>query len=325
MHNPVYQDIATKFLEHFLNIAEAMTNMGGAGSGVGLWDETDEFYYDHLNISRNVAPRYARFAGRIVPLRVRSIVGLIPLFAVETIEPECLARLPGFARRLDWFLTNRPDLARLVSRWTEPGRGDRRLLSLLRGHRLKCLLRRMLDEEEFLSPYGVRSLSRFHREHPYVFRVDGTELTVSYVPGESDSDMFGGNSNWRGPIWLPINFLIVESLRKFHHYYGDDFKVECPTRSGRYLTLEQIADELSRRLVRLFTKDERGRRPVDGDSSIFQRDPHFRDLVTFYEHFHGDTGRGVGATHQTGWTALIANLLSSWHHSAVCDPLFGCA
>jgi Mannosylglycerate hydrolase MGH1-like glycoside hydrolase domain/Glycosyl hydrolase family 63 C-terminal domain len=325
LHNPTYQDIATKFFEHFLGIAEAMTNMGEAGSEIDLWDDGDEFYYDHLNVSANVATPYAHYANRIVPLRVRSIIGLIPMFAVETLEPEALTRLPGFARRLNWYLAYRPDLTALVSRWNEPGRGDRRLLSLLRGHRLKCLLRRMLDEEEFLSPYGVRSLSRHHRDQPYVLRVNQDVLTVAYVPGESDSDMFGGNSNWRGPIWLPINFLLVESLRKFHHYYGDDFKVECPTRSGKYLTLAEIADELTRRLGRLFLKNERGERPAHGGSAAMQHDPHFRDMVWFYEHFHGDTGRGVGANHQTGWTALIANLLTPWQRTAVCDPMYGCS
>jgi hypothetical protein len=320
LHNDAYQDIATKFFEHFLAIAEAMTNMGRAHSGVGLWDEHDEFYYDHLNVhSRDLASQLGVSDGAIIPLKVRSIVGLIPMFAVHTLEPECLDRLPHFRRRLDWFLNYRPDLAGLVSRWNEPGRGERRLLSLLRGHRLKCLLRRMLDEEEFLSPFGVRSLSRYHRDHPYTLRLPGSELGVSYVPGESDSAMFGGNSNWRGPVWLPINFLIVESLRKFHHYYGDDFKVECPARSGRYLTLEQVADEIARRLTRLFLPDEHGRRPAHGEHAKLQDDPHFRDHVLFYEHFHGDTGRGIGASHQTGWTALVASLLAPPKQSAVCS------
>ncbi len=320
LHNAVYEDIATKFFEHFLGIAEAMTSMGGAGSGVGLWDERDEFYYDHLDLhSADAASRFGVGDGAILPLKVRSIVGLIPMFAVETLEPELLQRLPHFSRRLDWFLAYRPDLARLVSRWNEPGRGERRLLSLLRGHRLKCLLRRMLDEEEFLSPYGVRSLSHRHRDEPFTLRAPGQDLSVAYVPGESDSGMFGGNSNWRGPVWLPINFLAVESLRKFHHYYGDDFKVECPTRSGRFLTLEGVADELTRRLTRLFLRDEQGRRPAHGEHPKLQDDPHFRDHVLFHEHFHGDTGRGIGASHQTGWTALIASLLAPWPRSAVCS------
>jgi hypothetical protein len=299
LHNPVYEDIATKFFEHFLHIAEAMTNMGGNEHGVGLWDEEDQFYYDQLNLPD----------GRMITLRVRSMVGLIPLFAVETLEPEMLERLPDFKRRLKWFLSHRPDLARLVSRWEEPGRGERRLLSLLRGHRMKRLLRRMLDETEFFSDYGVRALSRRHREHPYTFTCHGTALTVNYRPAESDSGLFGGNSNWRGPIWFPVNYLIIESLQKFHHYYGDDFKVECPTSSGQFLTIGQIADELSRRLTRLFLRDESGRRPVLACHDKLHGDPHFRDYVLFHEYFHGDTGRGVGASHQTGWTGLVAKLL----------------
>jgi len=298
LHNRVYEDIATKFFEHFLNIASAMTNMCGTTSG--LWDEQDSFYYDALTFPD----------GREELLRIRSIVGLIPMFAVETLEPELLAKLPEFNQRLQWFLDYRPDLAGLVSQWHEPGRGDRRLLSLLRGHRLKQLLRRMLDESEFLSDFGVRSLSKYHLEHPYVFRCDGQELTVRYTPGESDSPMFGGNSNWRGPIWFPINYLIIESLQKFHHYFGDDFLVECPTGSGRMVTLLEVSKELSRRLTRLFSKDESGRRPVFGSNAQQWGDPFFRDQLHFFEYFHGDTGQGLGASHQTGWTALIGKLLT---------------
>jgi hypothetical protein len=298
VHNPVYQDIATKFLEHFLHIADAMTHIGADGD-LGLWDETDEFYYDVLRLPD----------GRHERLRVRSLVGLTPLFAVETLEPELLARVPDFARRLEWFLDHRPDLAALVSHWEVPGKGQRRLLSLLRGHRMKCLLRRMLDETEFLSDHGVRALSRIHAGQPYVFRLDGAESTVAYRPGESDSGLFGGNSNWRGPVWLPVNYLLIESLQKFHHYYGDDFRVECPTGSGRYLTIEGIADELAHRLTRIFLLDAAGRRPVFGADERLQKDLRFRDRVLFYEYFHGDTGRGLGASHQTGWTALVAKLL----------------
>ncbi len=297
LHNPVYQDIATKFFEHFLHIAEAMTNVGD--QGVGLWNEADQFYYDEL-----ILPD-----GSIVPLKVRSMVGLVPLFAVETLEPELLDRLPDFHRRLKWFLDHRPELANLVSRWHEPGRGDRRLLSLLRGSRMKKLLRRMLDETEFLSDYGVRALSKFHLEHPYEFHVNGDTLSVGYLPGDSDSAAFGGNSNWRGPVWMPVNFLIIESLQKFHHYYGDEFRVECPTGSGRFLSIQQVAQELSSRLTRLFLRDPQGRRPVLGPHSKLQADPHFRDYVPFYEYFHGDDGRGLGASHQTGWTGLVAKLL----------------
>ena len=294
-HNHVYEDIASKFFEHFLSIAEAMSSMAEGG----LWDEEDKFFYDVLNL-----PDDAR-----VRLRIRSMVGLIPLFAVETLEPEMLEKLPGFRKRLEWFLEHRPNLASLVSHWQSPGRGERRLLSLLRGHRMKRLLQRMLDESEFLSDYGVRALSRAHLERPYVFRMDGNDLTVRYTPAESDSRQFGGNSNWRGPIWFPLNFLIIESLQKFHHYYGDDFKVECPTGSGNLLTIQQIAEELSRRLSRIFLKDGEGKRPVLRHTPELQSDPFYRDLIPFYEYFDGDNGRGVGASHQTGWTALIAKLL----------------
>jgi hypothetical protein len=296
-HNPVYQDIATKFFEHFLYIAEAMTNIGG--QGIGLWDEHDQFFYDELNLPD----------GRIVPLKVRSMVGLIPLFAVETLEPELLDELPEFKRRLKWFLKYRPDLHDLVSRWEEPGMGERHLLSLLRGHRMKALLRRMLDESEFLSDYGVRALSKVHGDQPYVWHLNGYDLVVRYQPAESDSGLFGGNSNWRGPIWFPVNYLLIESLQKFHHYYGDDFKVECPTGSGNYLTIEEVGEELSRRLTRIFLRDENGRRAFFGDHPKLQHDPHFRDHILFYEYFHGDSGRGVGASHQTGWTGLVAKLL----------------
>jgi hypothetical protein len=291
----VYEYIASKFFEHFLSIAEAMSSMAEGG----LWDEEDKFFYDVLNL-----PDDAR-----VRLRIRSMVGLIPLFAVETLEPEMLEKLPGFRKRLEWFLEHRPNLASLVSHWQSPGRGERRLLSLLRGHRMKRLLQRMLDESEFLSDYGVRALSRAHLERPYVFRMDGNDLTVRYTSAESDARQFGGNSNWRGPIWFPLNFLIIESLQKFHHYYGDDFKVECPTGSGHLLTIQQVAEELSRRLSRIFLKDGEGKRPVLRHTPELQSDPLYRDLIPFYEYFDGDNGRGVGASHQTGWTALIAKLL----------------
>jgi hypothetical protein len=297
LHNPVYQDIATKFFEHFLGIAQAMTNIDE--QGLGLWDEPDSFYYDVLKSADN----------RAIPLRIRSMVGLIPLFAVETLEPELLNHVPEFTRRLQWYLQYRPDLAQLVSRWDEAGRGERRLLSLLRGHRVKCLLRRMLDETEFLCDYGVRALSRYHLDHPYRLSCDGGNFVVKYLPGESDSGLFGGNSNWRGPIWFPVNYLMIESLQKFHHYYGDDFKIECPTGSGRFITIDEVAQELARRLTRIFLRDSNGRRPVFGGYEKLQTDPHFRDYILFHEYFHGDTGRGVGASHQTGWTGLVAKLL----------------
>jgi hypothetical protein len=295
-HNRVYEDIATKFFEHFLYIAEAMNNI--AGEGIALWDEEDEFFYDVLSLGPH----------QNIPIKIHSMVGLIPLFAVTTIEPALLEQVPEFKQRLEWFLEHRPHLAKLVSRWQEPGLGERRLLALCRGHRMKRTLRRMLDETEFLSPYGVRALSRYHAERPYLFEAGGRRYTVEYWPAESYSGLFGGNSNWRGPIWFPVNYLLVESLQQFHHYYGNDFKVECPTGSGQYLTLNEIADELSQRLIRIFLHND-GRRAVFGDHELFQRDEHWRDYIPFYEYFHGDDGAGIGASHQTGWTGLVAKLL----------------
>lgn len=302
-HRPVYEDIATKFLEHFLYIAGAMQNVGG--HGIDLWDDQDGFFYDVLHYDH---PEENRCES--VQLKIRSLVGLTPLFVVETLDHDLLDRLPAFRRRMEWFLRYRPDLASLISRWQEPGEGSQHLLSLLRGHRMKLLLRRMLDETEFLSEFGVRSLSKYHKENPYRLELAGVTHTVGYQPGESDSGLFGGNSNWRGPIWMPVNYLLVESLRKFHAYYGDDFRVECPTGSGNLLSLRQIADEISVRLSRLFLTDSEARRPSLGDNPTFRNDPRFRDNCLFYEYFHGDNGRGVGASHQTGWTGLIAMLLA---------------
>jgi hypothetical protein len=245
----------------------------------------------------------------MMPLRVRSLVGLIPLFAVEVLDPDLVQQVPEFVRQVEQELADRPDYAVLISRWHIAGKGDSRLLSLLRGHRLKRLLKRMLDPAEFLSDHGVRSLSKFHEREPYRFRVPGGELTVKYTPGESDTGMFGGNSNWRGPVWLPVNYLLIESLQRFHHYYGDDFKVEHPTGSGKMCTLNQIADDLSARLVGAFVRHTDGRRAVFGDDELAQRDERFRDCLWFPEYIHGDTGRGLGALHQTGWTALVAKLL----------------
>jgi hypothetical protein len=296
--NHVYEDVATKFFEHFLYIARAMTNIGG--SGIGLWDEADEFYYDVLQFPD----------GNRMPLKVRSMVGLIPLFAVEVLDECVFTHMPEFTRRLRWFLDYRPDLAALVSRWNDPNSEERHLLSLLRGHRIKRLLARMLDESEFLSEYGVRAVSKYHQDKPFVFEHQGNRLSIGYVPGEAISNLFGGNSNWRGPIWMPVNYLLIESLLRFHRYYGDDFKVECPTGSGRYMSLHEVAIELSRRLSRLFLRDDTGRRAVFGDSERHRNDPAFRDHLLFYEYFHGDTGRGIGASHQTGWTGLIALLLA---------------
>jgi hypothetical protein len=298
LHNHVYEDIATKFFEHFLHIAEAMNSMGE--SGIGLWSEKDEFYYDVLRLSD----------GSSKPLELRSLVGLIPLFAVEVIEPELLNKVPQFYSRLKWFLNYRPDLAGLVSRWHEPGVGQRHLLSLLRGHRMKCLLRRMLDETEFLSDYGVRALSKKYLEEPFRLHSNGSVHEVTYWPAESESGVFGGNSNWRGPIWMPVNYLIIESLYRFHSYYGDDFKIECPTGSGRKITIREAGKELASRLIKIFIPDENGERPVLKYHPKLSGDPNFRDYILFHEYFHGDTGRGVGASHQTGWTGLITMLLN---------------
>ena len=295
--NPVYQSLSTKFFEHFLYIAGAMANVGN--KGINLWDEEDEFFYDVLHTSQ----------GQRIRMKVRSMVGLVPLFAVEVLDQEIFDSMPEFTAQLQWFLNNRPDLAKLISRWTEKGKGERHLLSLLRGHRMKCLLKRMLDTTEFLSDFGVRALSRYHEKHPYKLNVEGSEFSVQYSPGESDSYLFGGNSNWRGPIWFPVNYLIIESLQRFHHYYGDDFLVEHPTGSGKMKTLREIADDLSQRLVRIFMKDKKGTRPVFGPNDLHQGDPNFRDLILFYEYFHGDTGQGLGASHQTGWTGLVAKLI----------------
>jgi hypothetical protein len=297
LYNPVYQDMATKFFEHFLYIAGAMANMGIENEG--LWDDDDKFFYDVLKLPNNASEK----------LKVRSMVGLIPLFAVEIIDHEMLEKLPEFAGRLKWFLNYRTDLASLVSRWHEKNEDSKHLLSLLRGHRMKKILKRMLDETEFLSDYGIRALSKYHEQHPYEVQVNGNKFSVEYTPGESTTGLFGGNSNWRGPVWMPVNYLIIESLQRFHYYYTDDFKVECPTGSGKFLSLNEVADELSKRLSKLFLKDENGNRPVLGNYPQLQHDPHFKDYVLFYEYFHGDTGRGVGASHQTGWTGLIAKLL----------------
>jgi hypothetical protein len=243
------------------------------------------------------------------PLRIRSMVGIIPLFAVETLEPSLVNRLPGFKRRLEWFIENRQDLAGNVASMTLPGKGERRLLSIVDADQLRRVLRVLLDEKEFLSPYGIRALSRMHKDHPFELAVDGARYRVDYEPAESTTGLFGGNSNWRGPVWFPVNYLLLESLQKLHHYYGDDFKVECPTGSGCHLTLWEVAAEISRRLTRIFLPDATGRRPVNGGVRIFRDDPNWRDLVLFYEYFHGDNGAGIGANHQTGWTGLVAKLL----------------
>ncbi|MGF1991636.1 MAG: MGH1-like glycoside hydrolase domain-containing protein [Nostoc sp. ZfuVER08] len=294
--NPVYEDIATKFFEHFLYIADAMNKIGEME--VSLWNKSDSFYYDVLHLNEQQ-----------ITLKVRSMVGLIPLFAIETIEPETLKMLPGFKKRLEWFICNRPDLRQNVACMETTGIGARRLLAIASRDKLKSILQKMLDESEFFSSYGIRALSRFHAEHPYIFDVNGCQFRVDYEPAESSSGLFGGNSNWRGPIWFPVNFLLIESLQKFHSYLGDDFQLECPTGSGKMMTLREIALELSQRLMRIFLKDSSGKRPVYGATSKFQNDPHWQNLILFYEYFHGDNGAGIGASHQTGWTGLVANLI----------------
>jgi len=295
--DPAYEDVASKFWEHFIYIARAMNDRGN--DGVGLWDEMDGFFYDVLRFPD----------GRKYPMRIRSMVGLIPLFAVETLEPELLERLPRFKRRLEWFIDNRRDLIGNVACMRSPGRGERRLLSIVGRDQLRRVLQLMLDENEFLSFYGIRALSQYHKENPYTLSVNGNEYRVDYEPAESSTGLFGGNSNWRGPIWFPVNYLLIESLQKFHHYLGDDFKVEFPARSGKMLTLWEVAGELSRRLSQIFLRDEKGERPVYRGIEKFQSDPNWNELILFHEYFHGDSGRGVGASHQTGWTGLVTKML----------------
>jgi len=308
--NSVYEDIASKFFEHFLYIANAMNHMGG-NEDTHLWDEADKFYYDVLHLPD----------GKRLHLKVRSLVGLVPLFAVETLEPDKLAALPGFKKRMEWFIRNRPDLKRNVACMETPGIGAKRLLSIVYSGKLRQILQTMLDENEFLSPYGIRALSKYHAQHPYIFEVNGQQHRVDYEPAESSSGLFGGNSNWRGPIWFPVNFLLIESLQKFHYYLGDDFKVECPTGSGQMMTLWEVATELSQRLIQIFLKDASGQRPVYGGTDKFQTDPHWQDWMLFYEYFHGDNGAGIGASHQTGWTGLVAKMIQqcgeySWRGQA---------
>jgi Mannosylglycerate hydrolase MGH1-like glycoside hydrolase domain/Glycosyl hydrolase family 63 C-terminal domain len=307
--NHIYQDMATKFFEHFLYIAEAMFRNGVKKEG--LWDDEDQFYYDMLYSDD----------GRFLSLKLRSMVGLIPLFAVEVLEDDIFLQQKEFVSRLNWFLDNRPDLASLVSRWNEKSTGEKHLLSLLRGTRLKKILLRMLDESEFLSPYGIRALSKSHEETAFSISLQGQNLSARYTPAEGDSYMFGGNSNWRGPIWMPMNYLILESLRRFYQYYGDDFQIEYPTHSGKYRNLFEICIDLASRMTRIFLRDENGKRAVFGANEKMQTDPYFKDYILFYEYFHGDSGRGAGASHQTGWTAIIARLLfplsneEKWKHA----------
>jgi hypothetical protein len=294
--NRAYEDVASKFFEHFVYICRAMNNIGG--EKIELWNKEDGFFYDVLHLPD----------GRTFPLKVRSLVGLIPLFAVETLDSELVDSLPRFKHRMQWFIENRPDFSAHVETHSYDG-GVRRFLSLVNPIRLKSVLRYMLDEEEFLSPYGIRALSRYHKDHPYVLSILGRNYRVDYEPAESSTGLFGGNSNWRGPIWFPVNYLLIESLQKFHYYLGDEYRVEYPVRSGQFVSLHEVAAELSRRLTHIFLRDKNGRRPLYGGTSKFQEDPFWRDTILFYEYFHGDNGAGVGASHQTGWTGLVAKLI----------------
>jgi Glycosyl hydrolase family 63 C-terminal domain len=300
--NSVYEDLASKFFEHFVRIADAMNNLGGTG----LWDATDGFYYDQLKLN-----------GQIIPLRSRSLVGLLPLIAVEILEEEKIQRLPGFSKRMNWFIENRPDLGRLIT-WCQtcPTDHQQRMLAIPSRERLESVLRYMLAESEFLSPFGIRSVSAVHREKPYIFRFGDQEHRVDYWPGEGNSYLFGGNSNWRGPIWFPINYLLVEALECYHHFYGDTLKVECPAGSGRFLTLGDVATELSRRLGSLFLPNGEGARPCHGTDFRYVQDPNWRELVLFHEFFHAETGRGCGASHQTGWTSLAIRCLEHFSQAS---------
>src|SRR3954467_1043981 len=300
--DPEYEDVASKFFEHFVAITDAINTLGGSG----LWDETDGFYYDQLHVD-----------GMHTPLRIRSLVGVMPLIAVEVLEEEKFAHLEGFKKRMQWFLENRQDLAKQIACMhpRQSGDGVRRLLAIPSRERLERVLRYLLDGTEFLSPHGIRSVSRVHREHPYEIDVQGTVHRVDYDPGESTTGLFGGNSNWRGPVWFPLNYLILEALERFHHFYGPDLKVECPRGSGRMLDLQEVARELGLLLSGIFLADEKGRRPCHGSDTRFATDPHWKDLVLFHEYFHGDTGRGVGASHQTGWTALVLRCIEDLSRS----------
>jgi hypothetical protein len=297
--NKTYVEMANKFFDHFLYIAAALDSLGD--QNIGLWDEQDQFFYDQVRAPDGTSRR----------LKIRSLVGMIPLLAVEILDDKLLKDQPEFQNRMNWFLENRPDLAALVSRFNEKGDNEKRLLGLVRAHRMKAVLQYLLDEAEFLSPYGIRSLSKYHLNHPYQFPVDGQTLEVKYLPAESDSSLFGGNSNWRGPIWMPVNGLLIEALQRYYYYYGDSFTLEYPTGSGNFMNLNQVADALCNRLLGLFLKDDKGRRVVFGDNEKMQTDPYFKDYVLFHEYFNGDTGKGLGASHQTGWTGLIARVIQN--------------
>ncbi|HEY2784256.1 MAG TPA: glucosidase, partial [Fimbriiglobus sp.] len=296
MTDPDYADMALKFVEHFLWIASSMTHVGGE---TGMWDEEDGFFYDVLRLPD----------GRAERLKVRSMVGLLPLCAATMFEGELVKKYPEIGARFKWFLESRPEIRAAIHDPVKPGVAGRHLASILDETKLRRVLEKLLDENEFLSPFGIRSLSKYHEKHPFVMNAGGREYRVDYLPAESDSGMFGGNSNWRGPIWMPVNGLIVRALLQYYAYYGDDFKVECPTGSGRMMTLYQVAEEIGRRLANMFLRDKDGHRPVYGGTEKFQTDPHWKDLILFYEYFHGDNGAGLGASHQTGWTGIVARAM----------------
>jgi hypothetical protein len=304
-HDPIYEPMAIKYVEHFVNMAHAMTNI--SGEGIDLWNEEDQFFYDVIHLS----------TGENIPLKIHTMVGLTPLFAVLAFHPNRFSHQSLLLHRMRWLSNQRPDLFKLIASLTVPGQDDSRLVAILHGERLKAVLRRMLDPNEFLSDYGIRAVSAYHRDHPYVFDAGGQQFVVKYLPAESDSRLFGGNSNWRGPIWFPVNYMLIRALQEFDSYYGDAFKVECPTGSGQMLTLRQAAQDLTRRLINIFLPDpsRNGRRAVWGDNDYFQTDPHWRDYLPFHEYFNGDTGAGVGASHQTGWTSLVASLLMDLNRS----------
>ncbi|MGC9348244.1 MAG: MGH1-like glycoside hydrolase domain-containing protein, partial [Anaerolineae bacterium] len=306
---PAYEDVATKFFEHFVYISYALSHMGkDTHEDASIWDGRDGFYYDVLHLPN----------GNVVPLKIRSLVGLVPLFAVETLDQELLDQLPDFRRRMEWFLTYRPHLVENMAPLTRPGVGGRLLFALPDRSKLARVLTRLVDPDEFLSPYGIRSLSKYHEQHPYTFRVDGQTYTVRYEPGESRSGLFGGNSNWRGPVWFPTNYLLIESLRKYDLYYGEGLQIEYPLGSGEKMRLSQIADKISQRMAKLFKKDDAGYRPAHGDTGFYREDPACQDLVLFHEYFHADTGVGLGASHQTGWTALVAKLIQECAGGETC-------
>jgi hypothetical protein len=304
VENTATEDMATKFFEHYLSIMHAINSLGGSG----LWDEQDGFYYDKLLAN-----------GTCIPLRVRSAVGIIPLFSVEILEEETLEKLPEFYKRMKWFMTHKPEEAKAILHRDKGEKGaGRYLLAMPSKDQLVRVLRYVLDENEFLSPYGIRMLSKYHQDHPYTLELNGKTQRVGYEPAESRTGLFGGNSNWRGPVWMPINYLLIEALERYHHFYGDELKVECPTGSGNLKTLKEVAAFLSDRVTLLFLPDEKGARPSHGTEERYAKDPAWKDLVLFYEYFNGDNGKGLGASHQTGWTALVAKLLEGHDHDHEC-------